>query len=105
MIKPKCPPSLLSCMLMSGLVLTGDCRGLLPKGPPSPWVYALHDPRTTFPAIVPVAKPTAVPTLIINRLAATAGYDPRHIVYAQVAYRFQHFARSEWVAPPASMTR
>ena len=103
MNQPNLPRWALPCMAVLSLMLTGGCSGLLPKGPPPPLVYALDGSRDAFPTMVPVAESTTAPTLIINPPSAAPGYDTRHIVYVQVAYQLQHFARSEWVAPPARM--
>lgn len=88
---------------MLGLTLTDGCSGLLAKGPPTTLVYALDGSGNAFAAMGPVAESTAAPTVVINPPRGAPGYDTRHIVYVQIAYQLQHFARSAWVAPPASV--
>lgn len=94
--------SLLSLVLVMGL--TSSCAALLPASAPPLATYALEAKPIAPPAYTQaLPSNTSKPTLIINTPHAAAGYQTRHMLYTRLPHQLEHYAHSEWLAPPAQM--
>ena len=85
-------------LALSVMALAG-CSALSPSATPTPTFYSLDSVRATAPT--PAAA--TAPTLIINPPHAAAGFDSQRMIYVREPHKFEYFAHSEWIDPPARM--
>lgn len=88
----------LMALALSVMALAG-CSALGPGTTPTPAFYALDGVRAGAPA----AAAATAPTLIINPPHAAAGFDSQRMIYVREPHKFEYFAHSEWIDPPARM--
>lgn len=85
------------------VLLASGCGSLLPKGPDPPSVYSLDGLPDRHPVTRPRTTSDTDPSLVVNPTRAAPGFDSPHMVYVRTAHQLEHFAHSEWIAPPARM--
>ena len=62
---------------------------------------AAKPPAAVAPA--PASSNAPLPTLIVNPVHASAGFDSKRIIYQREANKQEYFAYNEWVDTPARM--
>ena len=94
----------LALLTLATASLMSACGSLLPAPAPTPSFYTLTSAASHLSDLQPVpATVTTGPTLVVNPLRASAGFDSAHMVYTRSAQQLEHFARSEWADTPARM--
>jgi cholesterol transport system auxiliary component len=88
------------------LLALGGCSAWRATATP-PDFYSLDSAglAVSLPRPMPAqtVPPARLPTLIVNRPLAAAGFDSPRIIYLREPHKLDYFAHSEWVNPPARM--
>ncbi len=88
-------------LVLASACLMSACGSLLPSPPPTPSFFTLSS--SAVKVLREQAARSDGPSLLVNPMRASSGFDSTHMVYTRSPQQLEYFARSEWADTPARM--